>query len=265
MSAIAADRLIPDLKGPLSVSAVLHAGLLVLLFFPGLYSGRRGDWGGPGGAISVGIVGSVPGIPMPRPEIETPNRVVDESKGLYKTPPPEIKAPPPPDAVPITKFKLLKPPQKYVTRPSKVLENPTPPPPNAVPYGGGGTPTVPYTSFAMGTGNATQAGLGFNGVGGGDFGSRFSWYVEAVQRRISSNWLQSTIDQGVSVAPRAVVTFDILRDGTITNIQITRSSGNYSVDNSALRAIRDSSPLNALPGGYSGTRVGVEFWFDFHR
>jgi protein TonB len=56
-----------------------------------------------------------------------------------------------------------------------------------------------------------------------------------------------------------------LRDGTIANIQITRSSGNYSVDNSALRAIRDSSPLNALPGEYSGTRVGVEFWFDFHR
>ena len=265
MSAIAADRLTPSLKGPLSASAVLHTGLLILLFFPGLYYDRGGDWGGPGGAISVGVVGSVPGIPMPRPEIETPNRVVDESKGLYKTPPPEIKAPPPPDAVPITKFKALKPPQKYVTRPSKVLENPTPPPPNAVPYGGGGTPTVPYTSFAMGTGTATQAGLGFNGVGGGDFGSRFSWYVEAVQRRISSNWLQTTIDQGVSVAPRVVVTFDILRDGTITNIQITRSSGNNSVDNSGIRAIRDSSPLNALPGEYSGTRVGVEFWFDFHR
>ena len=265
MSAIAADRLTPSLKGPLSFSVLMHVAIGALLIANAYLSHRAGDWGGPGGAISVGIVGSVPGIPMPRPEIETPNRVVDESKGLYKTPPPEIKTPPPPDAVPITKFKLLKPPQQYVTRPSKVLENPTPPPPNAVPYGGGGTPTVPYTSFAMGTGTATQAGLGFNGVGGGDFGSRFSWYVEAVQRRISSNWLQSTVDQGVSVAPRAVVTFDILRDGTITNIQVTRSSGNYSVDNSALRAIRDSSPLNALPGEYSGTRVGVEFWFDFHR
>jgi protein TonB len=265
MSAITADRLTPSLKRPLSFSVIMHIGIAALLIVNAYLSHRSGDWGGPGGAISVGVVGNVPGIPMPRPELETPNRVVDESKGLYKTPPPEIKAPSPPDAVPITKFKLLKPPQKYVTRPSKVLENPTPPPPNAVPYGGGGTPTVPYTSFAMGTGTATQAGLGFNGVGGGDFGSRFSWYVEAVQRRISSNWLQSTIDQSVSVAPRAVVTFDILRDGTITNIQVTRSSGNYSVDNSALRAIRDSSPLNALPGEYSGTRVGVEFWFDFHR
>ena len=50
--------------------------------------------------------------------------------------------------------------------------------------------TVPRTSFAMGSGN-TQASLGFTGTAGGDFGSRFSWYVEAVQRRVSGNWLQS--------------------------------------------------------------------------
>jgi hypothetical protein len=38
----------------------------------------------------------------------------------------------------------------------------------------------------MGQGT-TQGGLSFNGVSGGDFGSRFSWYVEAVQRRVSGN------------------------------------------------------------------------------
>jgi hypothetical protein len=37
------------------------------------------------------------------------------------------------------------------------------------------------------------------------------------------------------------------------------------VDNSALRAVRDSSPLDRLPGGYTGSSVNVEFWFDFHR
>ncbi|HUJ33370.1 MAG TPA: energy transducer TonB [Candidatus Acidoferrum sp.] len=264
MSAIAADRSTPSLKGFLYLSMAMHGGLIALMIFSGFLSNHGQGWGGPGGAVTVGLVGNVPGIPLPRPEVVTPNRVVDESKGLYKTQPPEIKAPPPPDAVPIPKFKL-KPPPHYVSRPSKVLENPTPPPPNAVPYGGGGTPTVPYTSFAMGSGTATQGGLGFNGAGGGDFGSRFPWYVQAVQRRVSGSWLQSTIDPSISVAPRVVATFDVLRDGTITNIQITRSSGNYSVDSSAVRAIRDSSPLNPLPGEYSGSRVSVEFWFDFHR
>ncbi len=267
MSAIAlADRPVPSLKGPLTISIIMHV-ILFGLAGVNAYRMRRGEnWGGPGGgAVTVNLVGSTPGIPIPEPAVVSPSRVVDESKGLYKTePPPEIKTPPP-DAIPITNFKLKPPPPHYVTRPSKVLENRTPPPQNAVPYGGGGTPSIPYTSFAMGAGNGTQAGLGFGAGGAGDFGSQYSWYVQAVQRRISSNWLQSTIDPSVSVAPRVVVTFDILRDGTITNTQIERSSGNYSVDNSALRAIRDSSPLNPLPSGYSGSRVGVEFWFDFHR
>ena len=89
--------------------------------------------------------------------------------------------------------------------------------------------------------------------------------MEAVQRRVSGNWLQSTIDPRIASAPRVIATFDILRDGTITNIQITQSSGNQSVDMSEVRAIRESSPLDRLPPAYSGSKVSVEFWFDFHR
>ena len=258
------DNWTRPLGGFFAGSLVFHAVLGALLFISATYSRHEESWGGPGGAISVGVVGSVPGVPMPRPEVETTNRAVDESKGLYKSEP-VPKAVPPPDATPIPKFERNKPP-KYVTRPSKVLENPAPPPPNAVPYGGGGTPTVPYTSFAMGAGTATQGGIAFSaGAGGGNFGSRFSWYVEAVQRRVSGTWLQSTVDPGIQYAPRVVATFDILRDGTVTNVQVTKSSGNSSVDTSAVRAIRDASPLDRLPPEYSGSKVSVEFWFDFKR
>jgi len=266
MTAIAQTRTAGDLAQPLGSylagSVVFHLALVGFLIVSG-YSRHEESWGGPGGAISVGVVGSLPAIPMPRPEVETPSRVVDESKGLYKAEP-VPKVPPPPDATPIPKFERNKPP-KYVTRPSKTLENPTPPPANAVPYGGGGTPTVPYSSFAMGPGTATQGGIGFNGVGGGNFGDRFSWYVEAVQRRVSGTWLQSTVDPRIQYAPRVVATFDILRDGSVANIQVTKSSGNASVDTSAVRAIRDASPLDKLPAGYSGSKVSVEFWFDFKR
>jgi protein TonB len=259
------DNWTPPLGKFFAGSLVFHAVLAVLLVISATYSHKEESWGGPGGAISVGVVGSVPGIPMPRPELASPNRVVDESKGLYKSEPPPKIPEKQPDATPIPKFDRLKAP-KYVTRPSKVLENKAPPPPNAVPYGGGGTPTVPYTSFAMGTGTATQAGMGFsNDAGGGNFGARFSWYVEAVQRRVSSNWIQATVDPGIQFAPRVVVTFDVLKDGTITNVQVTKSSGNASVDTSAVRAVRDSTPLGRLPAEYSGSKVGVEFWFDYKR
>lgn len=211
------------------------------------------------------VVGSLQGVPLPRPDVVTESRVVDESKGLYKTePPPKVPEVPLP-AKQIPEFTKEKPP-RYVTRPSKTLENTAPPPPqNAVPYGQGGSPQVPYTQFAMGAGGGTTAGMEFTGSGGGDFGGRFSWYVDAVRNRMSSNWLQSTVDPSVRFAPRAVVTFDILRDGTIANVQVLHSSGNASVDASAVRAIVGSNPVNRLPNEYSGAKVSVEFWFDFRR
>jgi TonB family protein len=60
-------------------------------------------------------------------------------------------------------------------------------------------------------------------------------------------------------------TYQILRDGTVTNAQLTQSSGNRSVDNSALRAVLSSSPVSPLPSNYSGSTVSVEFWFEFRR
>jgi protein TonB len=202
-------------------SVALHTLLFGSLIISSVYSHRGELWGGPGGgAVSIGLVGGLPGIPLPKPDVVTTSRVVDETKGLYKSEPKAVE--PPTEATPIPKFEKKKPP-RYITRPSRVLENPAQPPPNAVPYGQGGAPSVPYTSFAMGAG--TQAGLGMSGAGGGNFGSRFPWYVEAVQRRISSNWLQSTVDPTVRWAPRVVATFQILRDGSVTNIQLLRSSG----------------------------------------
>jgi len=258
-----AYRTADSYRMPLSLSVLLHCALAGLAVYGVMHSQSGESWGGPGGSVTVGLVGNVPAIPLPHPEVSTTSRVVDNSKGLYKAEPPKIETPPP-DALPIPKFKAIKPPPKIITRPSKTLEDRTPPPANAVPYGGGGEPAIPTSSFAMGQGT-TQGGLSFNGVSGGDFGSRFSWYVEAVQRRVSSNWLQSTVDPSLSAAPRVIVVFTILRDGTVTNIQLTRRSNNNSVDTSAVRAVKDSSPLQALPAAYAGSSVNVEFWFDFRR
>lgn len=263
MAATATIRPDESLKRFFYASIIFHSLLVVVVAVSTYFSHTGESWGGPGGSVTVGLVGSVPAIPLPQPEVVSPNRVVDESKGLFKSEP-QPKPKPEPEATPIPKFERNKPP-KYITRPSKVLENPTPPPPNAVPYGGGGTPSIPVTSFAMGATGATAAGLAVTGAGGGDFASRFGAYVTAVQQRISREWLQSTVDPSLSWAPRVVVTFDILRDGTITNIQLIQSSNNRSLDTSAIRAVQSSSPLLALPAAYFGSRVSVEFYFDYRR
>jgi protein TonB len=253
-----------SLKAPLVWSLLAHGLLIASLAISTLLSHRGEGWGGPGSSVSVTLVGGLSGVPLPRPETVTTSRVVDESKGLY-TSEPVPKPAPPPEAKEIPEFTKDK-PQRIVSRPSRLLENDATPPPNAVPYGRGGAPSVPYAEFSLGGDGATSAGMGFSGPGGaGDFGSRFSWYVDAVRSRVSSNWLQSTIDPSLRFAPRAVVTFDILRNGSIANVQILRSSGNSSVDNSAMRAILGSNPAPALPNEYRGNKVSVEFWFDFKR
>jgi len=252
----------PKLGGGLAVSAGLHSGLVALILFSAFYAPQGNAWSAGPGAVTIGVVGSLPGVPLPRPAVVSTSRVVDVTKGLYKSEPAPKKPEIPPDATPLPKFEKEK--KLAPSRPSRLLEDKSAPPPGAIPYGQGGTPAMPYTQFT--TGSGTQGGIGMRGPsGGGDFGARYSWYVEAVQRRISGNWLQSTIDPAIRFAPRVVVEFQIFRDGSATNFQITTSSGNLSVDRSALRAVRDSSPFPALPGDYAGTYVSVQFWFEFHR
>lgn len=253
-----------SLKKPLVWSVGFHVLLFSSLLVSTLLSRQGDSWGSIGGdnGVSVGLVAKLPGINLPRPEAVTQSRVVDTSKGLYKSePPPKVKEIET-DAQKIPEFAKEKTPH-YVTRPSKILEDKTPPPANAVPYGGGGQPALPYSQFSVS--GQSQGGMAFNGPGGGDFLGRFPAYVEAVRNRISSNWLQSTVDPTVTWAPRAQFTFQILRDGTVTNVQLTQSSGNRSVDNSALRAVLSSSPMSPLPSNYSGSSVNVEFYFEFRR
>jgi TonB family protein len=255
-----------SLKKPFFWSLAFHGLLFGSLTVSTIYSHSGEMWGSAGGdgAVTVGLVAKLPGIMLPRPDVVTQSQVVDTSKGLYKSEPPkpqpkEVE----PDVKKIPEFAKEKAP-KIVSRPSKVFEDKTPPPTNAVPYGGGGSPALPYSSFAMNSG-ASQGGMEFSGPGGGDFSGRFPSYVDAVRNRISSNWLQSTVDPVVRWAPRANFTFQVLKDGTVTNVQMTQSSGNRSVDNSALRAILSSSPVSPLPSNYSGNSVTVEFYFDFRR
>ncbi|HEV8383584.1 MAG TPA: energy transducer TonB [Candidatus Acidoferrales bacterium] len=256
----AASQTVPDIKKAIVFSVAGHALLLGTLTVSNFLSHRGEIWGGPGGgAVTVGLVSGVTGITLPRPEAMTTSRVVDESKGLYKSEPKPKQ--PEESATKIPEFEKNK-QKKYITRPSRVFEDTTPPPTGAIPYGQGGTPALPYTQFTVG---ASQGGLGFSGPGGGEFAGRFPWYVDAVRRRISSNWVQSYVDPTVRWAPRAVISFQVQRDGTILNIQILKSSGNDSVDRSAVRAIRESSPLERLPSEYNGSFVMVEFWFDFRR
>src|SRR5439155_3588186 len=107
---------------------------------------------------------------------------------------------------------------------------PEPPPSNAIPYGQGGRPALAYGQFSTGAG---AAGIGF---GDATFGNRYGWYVDAMTRAISQNWLKSLIDTRISRAPRVYLSFEIARNGKISNLGVQQSSGIPSLDRSAQRA-----------------------------
>ena len=252
----------PPFKRYFGYSAWLHIGL-VAAFALSIWIQRSGNpWGGPGGggdsSVKVNLISSA-GITMPHPVVPTPSQVVDPTKGLAQEEP-KIE-PPKTDATPILKFKEKQPPPPP-SKKSKVFEPKTPPPPNAVPYGKGGQMDIP-TGYSQ-TPGASASGLAMQGQGGGDFSSRYGWYVESVKRAISQNWMQNTIDPSIRSARRAKATtsFRIYRDGTIKNIRLDSSSGNRSMDDSATRALLSIDKLPALPADYSGAYVDVTFDFD---
>ncbi len=249
--------------GTLLVSVLLHSALFLAAFAYTKLGVRFGmgwgkNWGG-GGAVRVGAVASLPGVPLPTPMLATRNILATQNPGLYQT---EPTPPPPPEekAQDIPKFKEATPPEKAIRKAKRLQKEELTPPENAVPFGLGGKPTMSYAPVVNAAG---EGGLNFGG--GGDFGERYSWYVAAVRNRVSSNWLLTTISPQIQSAPRVYLSFTILRDGTVTNIQVTQSSGIAEVDRSALRAILASSPLTPLPRDYTGNQVSVEFYFDFRR
>ena len=250
------------LRGKLLASMILHGTLFafVLTYSKlGLRFGGGGgaDWG-QGGAMRVNAVSSLPGVPLPAPELTTARTVAVENPGLHKSEPepkPVEKAP----ATEIPKFQNATKPEKLERVNKRIQKEEYPEPENAVPFGLGGKPSMSYTPVSIAAGSG---GLGF---GEGGFGERYSWYVAALRNRISSNWLLSTISPNILSAPRVYITFDVQRDGSSSNAQITQASNVPEVDRSALRAVLASNPLGPLPADYSGGKVSVQFYFDFQR
>ena len=61
------------------------------------------------------------------------------------------------------------------------------------------------------------------------------------------------------------VSFTIARNGTVTNVQVSKPSGNYLLDTSAKRAVIDANPLPALPREFEKNEATVELWFQLNK
>ncbi len=243
----------------LAWSVALHVAVAacIVLYAVVIGGGSRETWGlgGMGDAMGVTLVSTVPLPANPR---QTQNVLANESKGVSQSlPKVEEKEP---DAIPIPDkdFQAKAACQRHSPQTGARTAGGNQ---NVVPFGEGGPVSGPYGIFSAG---GAKGGFGFTG-GGGDFGTRFAWYVRVVQQKVSENWLKYEVDPGITDARRVYLTFDILRDGQPTNVSVEQSSGVPSLDQSAVRALQRIDTFGPLPSDYSGNKVSVEFWFDYKK
>src|ERR1700683_3523709 len=241
-------------------SASFHVALTALIvLYSVVFTGSTGQgWGTGGGGDAMGVT-RVSSVPLPTPAAPTQNVLANESKGLTKSEPKvEEKEP---DAIEIQGKNSKIKPKKEAT-PTK--EKPKPAPEqqsNQVAFGEGGPVSGPYGTFDAG---GAKGGFGITG-GGGDFGTRFGWYVQVIQKKVSESWLKYEVDPRINSAERVYITFDVARDGHPFNVRVEQSSGVPSLDISAVRALQRIDTFGPLPPDYSGSKISVEYWFDYSR
>jgi len=246
---------------PLLWSLGLHVvSTALLLVYSNFFSGVSGaGWGAGGGGEAIGAK-LVSSVPLPVNPSQTQNVLANESKGLTQSQPKiEEKAP---DAVEIQgKNAKIKPKKKQETA---AKEKPQPEPEeetNQVAFGEGGPVSGPYGTFSAA---GAKGGFGITG-GGGDFGTKYAWYVRVIQQKVADNWLKYEVDPRITSAQRVYITFDVARDGHPSNVRIEQSSGVPSLDISAARALQRIDTFGPLPSDYAGGKISVEFWFDYKR
>jgi TonB family protein len=89
----------------------------------------------------------------------------------------------------------------------------------------------------------------------------FTYYLRQIQSKISERW--SPPRASAAGGERAVVMFEIGRDGQIKEPKLERESGNALYDQSALRAVVDASPFPPLPGEFKASSLRIHFGFEF--
>jgi TonB family protein len=97
-------------------------------------------------------------------------------------------------------------------------------------------------------------------------GVNFSPYMNLLHVQVMKNWSSSLPDEyWRGTKGHAIIRFDISRDGTIVNISVESTTGNDSLDQAAVNAIRNSSPLTPLPTAFKGSHITVRSAFYYNQ
>jgi TonB family protein len=249
-----------SLRNPFLVSVAVHALVFALIGLnTALGEHGRVSWGTPhslGGGVAITAVSQ---IPLPARSGEK-NLLANDTESRVPQMPETKPKPQPKAAAP-------KPDMSAIPLPGSVTRQ-TPR------YQGrylpnGARPNQLYSSSGQALSSplfSAQTGTGGVGVGPGSaFGERFGAYRDLLEQRVAQKWRTDDVDARLQTAPPVIMTFEILRDGSIRDVRIASSSGNRALDLSAQRAIYEASPFAPLPREYERNSAQIEIWFLLKR
>lgn len=189
-----------------------------------------------------------PPAPTPPPELPARSASLPDLPARAPSLPERRSAPPRPAAAPRAGDKEL-PPMASPSPAAPPAPSPAPPATTAVSRAESPPP-------ALGRASGSAQGAGAVTLNVTDF--PFAWYLAAINRKVTERW------EGRALQGRQpVVTFEIARDGQVSNVSIKDSSGNPYYDRTAVRAIAEAAPFPRLPDEFPGSVLRVHMGFNF--
>ena len=250
------------LRMPLLGSVLFHGSIAGLaVFFSVMHWGATERWGDPN-SLAGGAVGITPvaNIPLPSREGRVNPVANDTESQIPEAPPEKVKkqaVKEDPNAVP-----LLKKSKRDIRRAADAFEKQHKFVPKDI------KPNQVFSSTGQAAVSPMFSRSGGGGVGSGTgnpFGARLGWYEKLLRDRVAQNWRSQELDRRLQSAPAVVVLFTLMRDGSIRNVRVSQSSGNFAYDQSAQRAIESSAPFPALPREFERDSANLEFWFRLEK
>jgi protein TonB len=233
----------PRFKRYVWISAGTHVGVILLVIIFSLVSHVRKKQKPHEIITFIDMEAGLPSLPAEVP-------VVDE---LPDPTPPEPEPPPePPKDIPEPPKEPPKPKKKKIEISKKRVKRGDLPPPKQKPKKKLSEAEIKKL-LAAGIKPSNQAR-------GSTTDFPFNWYLALVRQTMYEAWIQPSELSGNGLVSE--VKIRVHRDGSISNRNLTRPSGNAVMDQSVMKAIRSVSRLKPLPDKFSGPYRDITIDFE---
>jgi protein TonB len=248
-------ELTPDpVFGPAAGSVSLHLVLAAILAYSGWAMGlfHHNEWGGTGGggAMQVSLVSSA--LPLPANQVnqnvlatETPSQAPAEPSKKEQQHVDET-------AIPIAGKEAR---QKQLNA-NKAQQHQQPAKQqNLAQYGEQAGSVMPH-QMQYGTGGPAT-------VGDNSFASLYGWYVDQINRKMNQSWNKSMVDPRTPKGQRVYLIFTIHRNGSVSDLQLDRSSGSPTLDRSCQLGVQRVDTFGNLPAAYNQSTLKVGYYCEY--